>query len=301
MPVLIPVQYGRMRYPNPIHPHLVEVPGHFDKEAIPTGLQRYSLHTEYSAGERAWSGNLIKRFATLLRSQTRGIPRLWTSSLWAREFAEFVSALVADNAAPDFCEIHPPFRKDCTDMDRFLDLVFEFQSALPARLSNMKVGVENRHGTRLANRFLVSTADDVVGLGRSIGRTGSTLMMVLDVPQLLHGEGIDPARASADEIAGVLDSLRPVVDKVAGIHLWARSRRGGTHVADLDEYFGGRTTVKEAFFRTLARLLDDGHHRYFVPEVNYGKSDAIEPMVRDLQAVGFEFTGPDDRDAYAGV
>lgn len=292
VPVLIPVQYGRMRYPAPIQPHLVEVPGHFDKDAIPQGLPRYSLHTEYSAGQRTWSRNLIKRFPTLLRSQTDGIPRLWTSALWAREFAEFVTALVANNATPDIVEIHPPFRKDCADMGRFLDLVLEFQSALPAELSRTKVTVENRHGTRLSSRFLLCTADDVKRLERSIQKTSAELTVVLDIPQLLHGEGIDPAYAPADEIAGVLDELRPIMDKVSGIHLWARSRRGGTHVADLDEYFGGRTAVKEAVLRVLARLLDDGLHRYFVPEVNYGRSNAIEPMVRDLQAVGFEFTGP---------
>lgn len=295
VPVLIPVQYGRMRYPTPIYPHLVEVPGHFDKDEIPSGLRRYSLHTEYSAGARKWSGNLIGRFPTLARSQTDGIPRLWTSQTWAKEFAEFVTALVADNPVPEFCEIHPPFRKDCTDMDRFVNRVYEFQSALPERFSNMKIGVENRHGTRLSSRFLVSAADDVLRLGRSIEKTGSGLMMILDIPQLLHGEGLDPGRASASVIAGVLDSLEPIVDKIAGIHLWARSRRGGTHVANLDEYFGKRMEVKDTFFRTLARLLDDGRPRYFVPEVNYGKLDAIEPMVRDLQAVGFEFTGRSGR------
>jgi len=293
VPVLIPVQYGRMKYPEPIHPHLIEVPGHFDKDEIPSGLKKYSLHTEYSAGKRNWNGNLIKRFPALSASQTDGIPRLWTGKTWAREFAQFVTALVGEKAVPDFCEIHPPFRADCLGMDSFLNLVFEFQSALSPKFKNVKIGVENRHGTRLGKRFLVATADDLVSLGRSIEKTGSSLTIVLDVPQLLHGEGINPAVASTTEICNILDSLIPVADKIAGIHLWARSKRGGTHVSDLDEYFGERKAVKEAFFRTLASLLDDGLSRYFVPEVNYGKPDAIEPMVRALQDAGFEFTGPE--------
>ena len=36
---------------------------------------------------------------------------------------------------------------------------------------------------------------------------------------------------------------------------------------------------------------NNGRERYFVPEVNYGKHNAIEPMIRDMQAVGFEFSG----------
>ncbi len=290
MPVLIPVQYGRMKYPDPIRPPLIEVPGHFDKDGLPSGLERYSLHTEYSAGKRKWNGNLIKRFPTLSGSQTDGIPRLWTSKTWAREFAQFVTELVGKNTVPEFCEIHPPLRADCSNMDAFLNLVFEFHSSLPPKFKAMKIGVENRHGTMLGKRFLVATANDLVSLGRSIEKAGSSLKIVLDVPQLLHGEGINPAFAAATELCSILDSLEPVADKIAGVHLWARSKRGGTHTSNMDEYFGQREAVKEAFFRTLASLLDDGLPRYFVPEVNSGKPEAIEPMVRDLQASGFEFT-----------
>lgn len=290
LPILIPVQYGRMRYPDPIRPVLVEVAGHFGKESIPQGLKRYSLHTEYAAGERPWAGNLIRRFPFLLKSQTDRVPRLWTSSAWAKEFAEFVTAIVADNSPPEIVEIHPPFARDCAEIDRFLDLVAEFQAALPTRLRESRIVVENRHGTRLSARFLIATSEDVVALATGIDVTGSPLEIVLDIPQLLHGEHVDPATASERDLRIVLEKLRPATSRVAGVHLWARTQRGGTHVGDLDEYFGHRKGVKEAFLTDLGRLLDDGSERYFVPEVNYGKPDAIEPMIRDLQAVGFEFT-----------
>ncbi len=289
MPVLIPVQYGRMRYPPPIRPLLVEVAGHFDKQSIPPGLSRYSLHTEYSAGSRSLSGALIRRFSTLAESQTQGVPRLWRSPEWAKQFAEFVVALTADNPPPEILEIHPPFKSDCREMDHFLDLVAEFEAALPARFSETKVVVENRHGTRLSSRFLVSSGSDVAALARSIDERGSSLKVVVDIPQLLNCEGVDPSVAAADDIRAVLERLRPAISRVSGVHLWARSSRGGTHTGNLDEYFDGRTAVKKAFLYDLSHLLDDGLDRYFVPEVNYGKPEVLEPMIRDLVEAGFGF------------
>ena len=180
-------------------------------------------------------------------------------------------------------------------MDRFLDLVAEFESALPTRFARTRVVVENRHGSRLSSRFLVASASDVVALARSTDESGSSLMVVVDVPQLLHCEGVDPSVATPQDINTVLERLEPAMSRVTGVHLWARSRRGGTHTGDMDEYFGGRTGVKNTFLGDLSRLLDDGLERYFVPEINYGRADVLEPMIRDLLAAGFRFGTDSDQ------
>lgn len=132
---------------------------------------------------------------------------------------------------------------------------------------------------------------DLVSLAKLIEQTASSVRVVLDIPQLLHGEGIDPSGASSNSIFVALGELRPAMSKITGIHLWARSRRGSTHIGDLDEYFANRTDVKRTVLCGLGRLLDDGYERYFVPEINYEKSNSLEPMVADLVAAGFTFAG----------
>jgi len=291
MPTLIPVQYGRLKYPGTIEPELVEVPGHFDKDTLPYGLTRYSLHTEYSAGPRHLTSALLRRFDCLIKSNHRNVPMLWTSEEWAVQFAHFIIALVGNQRPPEIVEVHPPFEQSCPSMERFLELYRKFEEVLREKFPDARIVVENRCGGRgLPGKFLVSTVADTLDLARAIAEQQSTLTIVLDVPQVFTAERLDAVTASAEEIRTLMSRLRPAMPVVTGLHLWGSTLRGGSHSADLNEHFGYRQDVKSSFVRDLSSLLDDDRERYFVPEINSGRRDVLESIVRDLIQGGFRFS-----------
>lgn len=290
MPTLIPVQYGRLRYPDTVEPELVEVPGHFDKETLPYGLARYSLHTEYSAGPRRLTTGLLKKFHCLANSHSRNVPMLWTSSEWAVQFAQFVIELVGHQRPPEIVEVHPPFKQSCPTMKQFLDLYRVFESALRERFPDVRIVLENRSGGRgLPGRFLVSAVADILEIAETIVTAESKLTIVLDIPQVFTAERLDTVTASTEKIQELMMRLKPAMSVVTGLHLWGSTLRGGSHGADLNENFGYRQDVKTSFVRDLHHLFDDDRERYFVPEINSGRREVLESIVRDLMEGGFEF------------
>lgn len=92
----IPIQYGNATYPSHIKCDIKEVAGHFDKAEI-SCKGKFSLHTEYSYGKRAFNTSLMKHFDELKNAQKDGVPQLWRNEKWANEFADFIVELVLTN------------------------------------------------------------------------------------------------------------------------------------------------------------------------------------------------------------
>ena len=57
---------------------------------------------------------------------------------------------------------------------------------------------------------------------------------------------------------------------------------------DLTTYFEGNDSLKPLFLSELHLLLDDGHNRCFVPEVN-SKAEDLHSIVKDLESAGITF------------
>ena len=113
------IEYNNAPYPEGYSSDIKEVAGHLDKAEIETA-EKYSLHTEYSYGIRKFDSNLISSFEELKSSHKNGVPQLWKSDKWAKEFAEFIIALTKNKNAPAVIEIHPPFNDYC-DIDLYLE------------------------------------------------------------------------------------------------------------------------------------------------------------------------------------
>lgn len=285
-PLLIPVRYGRLSYPDGIRPVLQEVPAHFDIAGLDVAGP-YSLHTEYSAGDREMDSPALMGLDTIRSSVRRGLPLLWQSVEWAREFAAFVVALVGANPAPTVIEVHPPFRSSCPTNDAFLDRYEVFEGAILAAFPEAEIVIENRHGSRNGGRFLVSTAEDLVALGEEIAIRGLRLGIALDVPQVMNADlGRPPYRYG--DLSDLVGRLRPVSQGIETIHLWGR-KGISAHVGDLDDLVGGDAEVKAELLSALHDLLADGRPRYLVPEVNSSEAH-LHAIVRDLVEAGFEFT-----------
>ena len=285
MPRLIPISFGGHPYPMGISPALDELPGHFDRKAFLT-KRPYCLHTEYSAGPRQWNSPLLRGLDEITSAQRKGIPELWPSCRWGEQFAEFITRLVGDNQDPTIVEIHPPFVSYCKDVDAFLDGYAVFVSSLRARFPRSTIVIENRNGTRHPSKFLVSTVGDVVNLFAAIERRGIDLKLALDLPQIFSAHlGSKPPTPL--EVEHLMEKLRPVVHRIATLHIWGR--RKTAHNGTLDNLFGHNLLAKETFFDGLHRLLKDGRPRYFLPEVNSSKED-LQSIVSDFVSAGFEFS-----------
>jgi hypothetical protein len=118
MAVFEMVKYHKQKYPADIPLKIEEVAAHFDVSKI-SGTLGYSLHTEYSYGKRRFDSQAIATYPSIIAAQKDGVPQLWKSEQWAKEFAQFIIGLVKEGPHPRVIEVHPPF-KDYTDMNRFV-------------------------------------------------------------------------------------------------------------------------------------------------------------------------------------
>jgi hypothetical protein len=290
---LIPVSYHRHAYPAPIRPGIQEVACHFDVREISPSIA-YSLHTEYSYGKRSLDSELIRPFPHLMTSHKKQVPQLWASEAWALEFSQFIFAVTDGHEPPSIVEIHPPFSDYCDSLDDFLDRYLLFEEELMARFPDIRILLENRSGTIYPRgRFVVSTPENILALTALQAFQDSQLGLTLDLPQLLTAVG-GPDKLNETDISIALETLRPCRNRIHGLHLWGKKRsikgRWVAHAGDLDTYFDNDSKKKDAFLKSLRKLLDDGVPRYFVPEVN-SSDDDVASIVTDLINAGFEFVG----------
>jgi hypothetical protein len=289
---LVPIKYGRKKYPNSIIPKAQEIAGHFDVAIIRPSNMPYSLHTEYSYGKRKLNSDLIKKFGHITNSHKSGIPQLWFDKKWSREFCDFIKVLVDDNIPPKIIEIHPPFSDYCKSLELFVENYKTFENDILEVFPKTEIFIENRTGTHYPiGKFLLSSNRDIVKLSELISISNLKLRVVLDFPQLFT-EHVASRPLSKVLIKTILNPIKDCKDFIAGLHIWGKRRNKNgrlvAHQGDLNAYFNNDMDLKTTFLTEVYNLFDDTKPRYFVPEVNSTNED-LNSIVYDFQKAGFEF------------
>ena len=278
------IEYNDLSYPDGFSSNIKEIAGHFDKDKIETA-KNYSLHTEYSYGKRKFDGNLISNFHVLKTSHKDGVPQLWSSEKWSKEFAEFIIALTADENPPTIIEIHPPFNDYC-NIDLFLKRYEIFEKRIHEVYPNVVIVIENRSGAIYkGGRFIVGKAKEIAELCQKINVNKIDLGVVLDFPQLLTAENMDTLKFDKNKYFALIDTMSEYRGNIKGIHIWGKKKsesgRWVAHAGNLDTYFGGDADNKFAFIEGIMNIIDDDLVRFLVPEVNTSAED-LNSILNDV-------------------
>ena len=278
------VEYNNLPYPEGYTAQIQEVAAHFDKDAIDP-QRAYSMHTEYCYGKRKYNTELISKYPALIAASKDGVPQLWKSAEWASEFADFIVDLVDEHSAPTIIEIHPPFNDYCS-LSEFADHFRIFEHKIHEAYPDVTIVIENRAGSVYhGGRFLVGKATEIVALCDLIKSEALNLGVVLDFPQLLTAENIDPLKFKIEKYQSAIQAIAKHRDLIKGIHIWGKKKsatgRWVAHAGSFDTYFGGNDAVKEIFLSGISEICNDGLPRFFVPEVNSGSSD-LKAIIQDL-------------------
>ena len=278
------IQYNGVSYPVGGPLGQGDVGGHFDKDVIEPA-EFYSLHTEYSYGKRKFDSNPVVQFPTLRYSHKNGVPQLWKSCEWASEFASFIIELTKNNSAPTIVEVHPPFNDYCSLAD-FAERYRVFEEQLHKAYPDTEIVIENRSGTLYrGGKFLIGKAKEIAVLCEIIETQKLRLGVVLDFPQLLTAENINPTKFKADKYMAAIGEILPYRSHINGIHIWGKKKsskgRWVAHAGNLDTYFDCNSETKECFLTGIRQICNDDIVRFLVPEVNTG-SDDLESIMLDL-------------------
>ena len=281
------VEYNNIPYPASYSAEIKEIAAHFDKGEIEIADQ-YSLHTEYSYGKRKFDSALLTSFPEVVASHKDGIPQLWKSDKWALEFAEFILTLTKDRNPPSVIEIHPPFNDYCT-FDDFAERYCVFEKRIHSVYPETVIVIENRAGTVYrGGRFLVGRASEIADLCECIKQNSLNLGIVLDFPQLLTAENIDPLKFKAEKYQAAINAILPYRDLIKGIHIWGKKKsatgRWVAHAGNLNTYFDCNTRTKDLFLSGIYQICNDEHVRFLVPEVNTGPDDLAD-IIHDLNTI----------------
>ncbi|MDY2683629.1 MAG: hypothetical protein SOV94_02185 [Eubacteriales bacterium] len=271
----IPIEYNNICYSKDIKCNIKEIAGNFDKENIEY-YSNYSLHTEYSYGQRKFNTNIVNKYKSICEAHKEYVPQLWKSVSWAKEFADFIFELTNNNE-PSIIEIHPPFNDYC-NLSQFIERYFEFEQKIHSLYSNVDIVIENRSGSIYkGGKFLISNAKQVLELGQIINSQKINLGIVLDFPQLLMAEHIDTEFFNKEKFSNCVASLDDIKNVIKGIHIWAKKKnekgRWIAHNGNFDTYFCNKKENIDYFVSCINSFCNDGVSRYFVPEVNSGKDD----------------------------
>lgn len=281
------IGYNKLKYPDEYEIEMREVAAHLDKTFI-EDVEKYSLHTEYSYGQRNLDSPLLEKYPTLKNSHKRNVPQLWKSKQWAEEFASFIIDLTKDRNEPSIIEIHPPFKDYCT-LDEFIDRYSIFERIIHDVYKDVAIVIENRAGTVYSGKqFLISTTDEIVSLCKRIKADNIKLGVVFDVPQLITAEELDTEIFNIEKYLSCTNRIKEHRDVIKGIHIWGKKRgksgRWVSHSGTLDTYFNYNEEYKRVFLEGIRNICDDGIERYLVPEVNSGSED-LEEILRDLEII----------------
>lgn len=255
-----------------------------DKASI-TPKGSYSLHTEYSYRKRKFDTEYISKFPALVEGNKDGVPQLWKSPEWADAFADFVIGLTEGHASPTIIEIHPPFNDYCT-LSGFSERYRIFEKKIHQVYPDVLIVIENRAGSVYrGGRFLVGKAKEIVALCELIKTDNLKLGVVLDFPQLLTAENIDPLKFKVEKYQAAIQAISVHRDLIKGIHIWGKkksaSRRWVAHSGNFDTYFGGNQEVKNVFLIGIQEICNDDCRRFLVPEVNSGIDD-LASIIKDF-------------------
>ena len=281
------IEYNGIPYPKGYVSIIKEVAGHLDKEDIERE-EYYSLHTEYSYGKRKLDSATLVKYKALQESNKGGVPQLWKSEEWAKEFAAFICELTDDKNPPSIVEIHPPFN-DYADVEHFVKCYRVFEKEIKQAYPNTNIFIENRSGAVYrGGRFVVGKADEIVSLCEAIEKYNLELGIVLDFPQLLTAERLDTLKFNADKYKAAIEKIHPYQHLINGIHIWGKKKnpkgRWIAHCGTLDTYFCGNEESKTIFLDGIKRICDDGRTRFLVPEVNSGAED-LKSIIEELMSI----------------
>ena len=284
------IEYNGIPYPEGYVSKIKEVAGHLDKEDIEQ-VDCYSLHTEYSYGKRKLDSAILNKYKALREAHKGGVPQLWKSEEWAKEFAAFICELTADKNPPNIVEIHPPFN-DYADIEHFAKCYKVFEKEMKRAYPNTNIFIENRSGAVYrGGRFVVGKADEIVSLCEAIEKYNLNLGIVLDFPQLLTAERLDTLKFNADKYIAAIEKMHLYQHLIKGIHIWGKKKnpkgRWIAHCGTLDTYFGGNEESKTIFLNGIKRICDDGRTRFLVPEVNSGAED-LKSIIENLIIKDFD-------------
>ena len=278
------ITYNGIPYPCGYKSSIHEIAAHFDKSSIDVTTP-YSLHTEYSYGKRSLQTELIHRYPILREANKDGVPQLWRSSDWATSFAQFIVCLTADASSPEIIEIHPPFNDYCS-IESFIEYYSIFSEFLHSKYPNAKIVLENRAGSVYrGGKFLISKASEIAALCETIKTNHIPLGIVLDFPQLLTAENINPAKFNLHKYNKAIELIAEYRDVIKGIHIWGKKKsstgRWVAHCGDLKTYFAGNEQVIADFIEGISTICNDNTKRFLVPEVNSGHDD-LNSIMNDL-------------------
>ena len=280
------VKYHSQAYPAEIPLRIAECAANFDTAAVTADL-RWSLHTEYSYAKRKFDSAVVQQFPAVVQAHKDGVPQLWKSEQWAREFAAFIFALAGDEC-PVVIEIHPPFTDYC-DLGMFLNHYKIFETLILEKYPDVDILIENRCGSVYrGGKFLISKNKDVEQLCNSIAQHNLRLKIAYDVPQIYTAHNVK----KPEKYIELLQQAADFRQHIGGVHLWGKRKsptgRKVSHCGDLTSYFEETPHIKEPFLQQFKETFNDGIARKMVLEVNSGNDDLLS-IVTDLRVVGINF------------
>lgn len=286
-PCLVPVRYQDQQYPSTIPVAMTEVSATFDSQ-VHSLHGPYSLHTEFAGKRIKFSSPHLEGLDALLNSHHKGVAELWTSVAWAEQFAQFIRRAVGTSEAPTVIEVHPPFMAKDQTLDTFLDRYTVFERIILAAYPNCRIVMENRKGSKLSRKFLISDLESLLALGQALEGRNLRLGIALDLPALFTAE-LGGRHMVGMEGVELVRRLAPIAGRIETLHLWGRGPGGGAHFGDLDGVFAPETDAKRACLQALHELLLNGSKRFLVVEVSkhFGWIDSI---LWDLEQAGFRFS-----------
>ena len=285
------VKYHNKEYPSNIPLDCEEISSHLDIEKIEVVLPNYSLHTEYIYAKRNLTSKLYTIDSQLALAHKEGVPQLWKSEEWAKEFADFIFKLTEDKPNPTIIEIHPPFTDYTSSITEFVKRYKIFESKILNRFPNVQILIENRCGAIYkGGKFILSKIDSILELSNIIDQEKLHLRFALDIPQLYTAHNCTNEKEKLYyELLKKLESIR---HNIAGVHLWGKRKsitgRKVAHCGDLNSYFDGRNDIVDRFLLEFKNLFSDSIVRKLVLEVNSGNED-LESIIGDLLKVGIIF------------
>jgi hypothetical protein len=306
MTKLIPVKYGERNYPPYIETNICEVAGNFDTKEIDVNTP-YSLHTEYSWGERTFSSEIINDLKGIISAQKNNIPQLWYNDKWAEDFFLFINRLIDKNQPPKVLEIHPPFNNYCGSFDIFLHTFKIFYEKYKKYYSKTETNflIENRCGTlNTDGKFILSKYSDVLEFCKILESpkySDIDLKIVLDYPQLFSEVYISTNNEKKKELRQkgmIIDDeileriiffnkeIKKYKKLIGGFHMWGkRKNKNGkwtAHQGNFNDLFSNKDKLKNDFLDSVSSTFNDNIERYFVPEVNSGDKDLLS-IINDME------------------
>jgi hypothetical protein len=292
MSKLIPVKYRDLNYPESINANICEIAGNFDIENISVNTP-YSLHTEYSYGERKFNSSTISDLLGITSAQKDGIPKLWHGEDWASDFFMFIERLTNDKP-PEVLEIHPPFNDYCSSFEQFMQVFKVFYDKIKYKYPSVTILIENRFGTMYkGGRFLLQYCSDVLAFCNLLFNDYSDidLKVVLDYPQIISAE-TKMNFTKFDKIFTFNQKLEKYINRIGGFHMWGKKKSDSgkwvAHYGNFDDFFSKNYKLKEDFLNSVFSTFNDNQSRYFVPEVNSNESD-LNAIIKDMKEAEFEF------------